>query len=228
MRWKILHISAKSANCTITNVLLNDVESSPIVAKLSNTVIYLIGVPAVGKYTTAKAIAELTGAKVVDNQLINFPIFFLSGYDGTDRFSFPKEGARAIEKIRSAILTFIRDHPDPEVSFIFTNVLDSSASDKRLFRKIELIAKKRGAFFVPVWLKCNASQIRQRKNNPDRHQRLKDTDLSNIKFWTEEFQELQAGHPNELTLDTSHCGPVETARLILRHIEQINARFSGG
>ena len=156
MRWKILHNSAKSANCTLRRALSNDVESSPIVAKLSNTFIYLIGVPAVGKYTTAKAIAERIGARVVDNQLINFPIFFLSGYDGTDRFSFPKEGARAIEKIRSAILTFIREHPDPEASFIFTNVLDTSASDKRLFRKIELIAKKRGALFVPVWLRCSA------------------------------------------------------------------------
>jgi hypothetical protein len=30
------------------------------------------GIPAVGKYTTAKAIGELTGAKVVDDQLINY------------------------------------------------------------------------------------------------------------------------------------------------------------
>jgi shikimate kinase len=191
------------------------------VPKLSNTIVYLIGVPAVGKYTTAKALAALTGAKVVDNQLINLPVFFLVGYDGTDQFPFPKQGARAIEKIRSAILTFIRDHPDPAASFVFTNVLESSADDKRLFRKIELIAKKRGALFVPVWLKCSASEIRKRKRSPDRRQRLKDTDLSNIKFWTEEFQELEAQHPNALTLDTSHHGPAETARLILRHIEQV-------
>jgi hypothetical protein len=190
------------------------------VAKLSNTIIYLMGIPAVGKYTTAKAIAELTGAKVVDNQLINYPIFFLSGYDGTDRFPFPKGGARAIGKIRSAILTFIRDYADMEASFIFTNVLDSSASDKRLFRKIADIARTRGALFVPVWLTCSASEIRKRKNSPDRRQRLKDTDLSNIKFWTGEFQELRSRHPNALTLDTSHRHPTETAALILSHIEK--------
>jgi hypothetical protein len=190
------------------------------VAKLSNTIIYLIGIPAVGKYTTAKAIAELTEAKVVDNQLINYPIFFLSGYDGTDRFPFQKGGARAIEKIRSAILTFIRDYADLEASFIFTNVLDSSASDKRLFRKIDHIARTRGAMFVPVWLTCSASEIRKRKNSPDRRQRLKDTDLSNIKFWTGEFQELRSRHPNALTLDTSRRAPTETAKLILRHIEK--------
>src|SRR3982750_3837394 len=108
-----------------------------MVAKLEKTIIYLIGIPAVGKYTTAKTIAEPTGAKLVDNQLINNPIFFLSGYDGTDWFPFPKEGWVGIEKIRSAVLVFVQDYSDPDASFIFTNVLDACANDKRLFRKIE-------------------------------------------------------------------------------------------
>ena len=68
----MLHMSAKGGNRTIRSAISNDVKSSPIVAKLSNTIIYLIGIPAVGKYTTAKAIGELTGAKVVDDQLINY------------------------------------------------------------------------------------------------------------------------------------------------------------
>lgn len=58
--------------------------------KLCNTVIYLIGIPAVGKYTIAKEIGRMTGAKVVDNQLINLPVFSVVGYDGTDSFPFPK------------------------------------------------------------------------------------------------------------------------------------------
>jgi predicted kinase len=188
------------------------------VAKLKNTIIYLIGVPAVGKYTTAKAIAERTGAKVVDNQLINHPIFYLSGYDGTDRFPFPKHGAVAIEKIRAAVLDFVREHPDPDASFVFTNVLDSSGADKRLFRRIERLAKKRGARFYPVWLTCGPQEIRKRKNSPDRRQRLKDTDLSNIKYWTEEFQELRVPHPNALTLDTSDSPPSKTANEILKRV----------
>jgi MoxR-like ATPase len=51
--------------------------------QLHNTIIYLIGIPAVGKYTVARAIGRLTGAKVVDNQLINLPVFSVLGYDGT-------------------------------------------------------------------------------------------------------------------------------------------------
>jgi hypothetical protein len=193
------------------------------VPKLSNTIIYLIGIPAVGKYTTAKAIAKLTGATVVDNQLINNPIFYIAGYDGTDAFPFPPEGWTFIEKIRRAVLTFIRDHTSDDQSFVFTNVLGDSAGDKRLFRTIEQIAIKRGAVFVPVLLTCDPAELRKRKNNPDRHKRLKDTDLTNIKFWTEEFKVLPMKHPNALVLDTSRRRPAQTANLILDHARQLKA-----
>ena len=42
--------------------------------EISPAVIYVIGVPAVGKYTIAKEIGRLAGARVVDNQLINLPL----------------------------------------------------------------------------------------------------------------------------------------------------------
>ena len=58
--------------------------------RLSPAVIYLIGVPAVGKHTIAKEIGRLTGARVVDNQLVNLPVFHVLGYDGRDTFPFPK------------------------------------------------------------------------------------------------------------------------------------------
>ena len=57
--------------------------------ELNPAVIYLIGIPAVGKYTIAKEIGRLTGARVVDNQLINLPVFSVLGFDGTDGFPFP-------------------------------------------------------------------------------------------------------------------------------------------
>ncbi len=72
--------------------------------KLSHTIIYLIGIPAVEKHTTAKEIGRLTGAKVVDNQLINLPVFTVVGYDGTDAFPFPKGAGEYIENIHRAVL----------------------------------------------------------------------------------------------------------------------------
>jgi hypothetical protein len=194
--------------------------------ELRNTIIYLIGIPAVGKYSTAKAIGRLTGAKVVDNQLINNPIFYVGGYDGTDAFPFPKEGWNYISKIRQAVLGFIRGHAAADASFVFTNVLGAKPGELKLFRQIERLAKHRKGIFVPVWLTCDPGEIRKRKNSPDRRRRLKDIDLSNIRFWTKEFEQLKVDHPNALHLDTTHSKPAKTARTIIKHANQLTAAHS--
>ena len=160
------------------------------------------------------------GAKVVDNQLINTPVFSVLGYDGTDAFPFPEGAAAQIEKIQRAVLAVIRDFCPPDASFVFTNVLDARApGDKAWFRRVERLARQRGAGFFPVWLTCEAAVIRRRKNTPDRRARLKDIDLTNIPRWSEEFEVLRVPHPNALTVDTSYREPRQTARLILEHVQ---------
>ena len=187
--------------------------------KLHNTIIYLIGVPAAGKYTVAKEISRLTGAKVVDNQLINNPVFSVIGYDGTDTFPFPNGAWVHIGKIQRAVLSVIRDFCPPNASFVFTNVLDARAPDDKIcFRRIERLAKQRKAAFFPVWLICDAETLRERKNTPERKARLKDIDLTNISWYVGEFEVLRVPHPNALILDTSHCAPSQTARRILDHV----------
>ena len=188
--------------------------------KLHNTIIYLIGIPAVGKYTVAREIGRMTGAKVVDNQLINTPVFSVIGYDGTDAFPFPQGAWAQIEKIQRAVLAVIRELCPPEDSFVFTNVLDAKAPrDKAWFRRIERLAKQRKAEFFPVWLTCDAAILRQRKNTLERKARLKDIDLTNISWWIEEFELLRVQHPNALTLDTSQFEPRQTALRILQHVQ---------
>ncbi len=186
--------------------------------KLHNTIIYLIGIQAVGKYTVAKEIGRMTGAKVIDNMVINTPVYQAAGYDGRDKFRFPDTAESQIEKIHRAVLTVVRDCP-PDDSFVFTNVLDASEpGDKAWYRRVERAAKQRKAAFFPVWLTCKAGVIRKRKNTPDRKARLKDIDLSNISFWSNEFEVLKMPHPNALTLDTSDSEAGETAKRILKHI----------
>lgn len=191
--------------------------------KLNNTIIYLIGIPAVGKYTVAREIGRMTGAKVVDNQLINTPVFSVVGYDGTDAFPFPKGAAAYIEKIQKAVLAVIRDCCPPEASFVFTNTLENTPADKVWFRRIERTAKQRNAAFFPVWLTCNAEMIRQRKNTAERKARLKDIDLTNIEWWQNEFKVLKMPHPKALTLDTSDSEPQQTAQRILEYIKRLNS-----
>ena len=185
---------------------------------LHNTIIYLIGIPAVGKYSTAKEISRSTGAKLVDSQVINTPIYSVVGYDGTDAFRFPPSAWAQIEKIQRAVLTVIRDCP-PNESFVFTNVLDANVpGDRAWYRRVERVAKQRQADFFPIWLTCDAEIILQRKATPERKARLKDIDLSNISRWVNEFKVLKVEHPNGLTLDTSNLTPEETARCVLEHV----------
>jgi len=187
--------------------------------KLHNTIIYLIGIPAVGKYTIAKEIGRMTGAKVVDNQLINFPVYSVIGYDGTASFPFPHGAGAQIEKIHRAVLAVIRDFCPPDDSFVFTNVLDASVpGDKAWFRRIERLARQRKAMFFPIWLTCDAEMIRQRKGSPERRARRKDIDLTNIDWYLKEFEVLKVPHPNALTLDTSHSRPEQIAQCILEHV----------
>ena len=114
--------------------------------ELGGAVIYLIGVPAVGKYTIAKEISRLTQARVIDNQLINLPVFSVLGYDGKDSFPFPSSAWKHIETIREAVLSVIRECSPPGDSFVFTNVLEAgNLGDESLFRKIEQLAASRSA-----------------------------------------------------------------------------------
>ena len=188
-------------------------------SKLENTIIYLIGVPAVGKYTAAKEIGRLTGATVIDNQLINTPVFSVIGYDGKDSFTLPDEAWFHIETIQRAVLAVIRDLCPREQSFIFTSVLDADQPcDRAWYRRIERVASHRQARFFPVWLTCDENTIRSRKNTAERKMRFKDTDLSTIKWWLEEFEVLKINYPYALTLDTSRAEPHEVATQILSHV----------
>jgi len=216
---RVLETSALSL--TFSGLFEDDVISTPLMRELKNTIIYLIGIPAVGKYTTAAAIAQRTGAKLVDNHLINNPIFRVANVDGTNRLPFPTEGWKYMGRIRRAVLAFIRDIGHPDHSYVFTNVMRED--EIRAFRQIERLAKKRKALFVPVFLKCSAHELKKRKASPQRRRMMKEIELSNIRYWTEEFRELDVPHPNRLDIDNSRLKPAQTAKIILDHIAKIPA-----
>lgn len=187
--------------------------------ELKNTIIYLIGIPAVGKYTTARAIARQTGAKLVDNHLINNPIFQVADVDGTSRFPFPLSGWKYMGKIRRAVLGFIREFGGPDTSYIFTNVMRHD--EQRSFRQIELLARRRKALFVPVWLKCKPSALKRRKVTPQRVRMMKEIDPTTVPYWTREFRELDLPHPNRLDIDNTNLTPAQSAKIILEHIASL-------
>lgn len=86
---------------------------------MKNTILYLIGFPGTGKYTIAKEIAALTGARLIDNHLINNPIFSVVRKDG--RTELPKETWGYTRQIGDIVREAVVKLAPPEENFIFTN-----------------------------------------------------------------------------------------------------------
>jgi len=74
---------------------------------MQNTIVYLIGYAGIGKYTIAKELAVLTGAVIVDNQLINSPVFSVVSPDGNA--PLPEAVWPKIEGIRRSSWTRLRN-----------------------------------------------------------------------------------------------------------------------
>ncbi len=96
---------------------------------LKNTIIYLIGFPGVGKLTTARILCQKTGAKLVDNHMINNPVFSIIGADGVT--PIPEAAWIRVRQIRDVVFDTMVNVSPPEFSFVLTNVLIEKKSDKR-------------------------------------------------------------------------------------------------
>lgn len=187
-------------------------------------IFYLIGIPAVGKHTVAKAISSATGAIVVDNQLVNLPIFTAIGYDGSADFPFPVQAWRNILAIRQQVLHAIRAYGPADGSFVFTNCLDASdPEDPGHFDEIARLATERRDVFVPVWLTAAPDELRRRITNSDRRERLKISDVSAVDGYVNDFQPLVVAHPNAMHIDTTRATPAAVAERIVAEARRIEA-----
>lgn len=186
---------------------------------MKNTIVYLIGYAGTGKYTIAREIAALTGAVMVDNHLINNPVFSVVGVDGLKPLPagiWPK-----IAGIRRIVLDTIAELAPPEASFIFTNELyEGKQVDRLLYEEIATLTTKRRGLFIPVILRCEAEELYRRVASPERAARFK---LRNPE-WTREsirsYSLLHVDHPNGLELDVTTLSPIEAAQAIIAHIEK--------
>jgi hypothetical protein len=105
------------------------------------SIIYLLGSLAVGKFTVAKAIAEINGAAVVDNQLINLPIFsLLAGWP----YARVTEGMwKEIEVVRDAVFRMIEEVAPRSVSYVLTNALEEEPEAYVLYERVNMATPTR-------------------------------------------------------------------------------------
>ncbi len=176
--------------------------------KLKNTIIVLIGFAGTGKYTIGRELCERTGAKLIDNHLINNPVFKVLDADGIK--PLPPGVWDKVKTIRAIVYDSIREMSPPDLSFVFT---------------IELIEGKpataRNGLFVPVRLLCDVDELCRRVANPGRIAMIKAISPEAARQKSADHEVLKAGHPNSRTIDVTHKSPSDSADVILAEIANL-------
>lgn len=179
----------------------------------STTTLYLIGFAGTGKYTIAQEIAK-HGFKIVDNHLINNPIFSLLNLDGAT--PIPDNAWTFVRKIRHIILEFVSQ--DLRSNYIFTNELLEHENDWKMYNLVRETAEKRGSLFVPVKLILSLDEHKKRITNSDRKARLKTTNPAEVHM---KKKMIRIDHPHLLKMDVTHFSPLQAANKILNYIESL-------
>lgn len=194
--------------------------------RLQNTMIALIGFAGAGKYTVGRELCELTGAKLIDNHLINNPVFKVVNPDGIA--PLPVAIWDKVKAIRTIVYEAIRELSPAELSFVFTiELFARSPGDQRALIDLEELAASRGSLFVPVRLLCEVEELCRRVIDPSRVQMMKLMSPEAVRRKSAEETILDSNHPNVLTIDVTARTSSETVEIILRHVEEISALPSG-
>jgi hypothetical protein len=186
---------------------------------MNNVVIYLIGYFGIGKYTIAKALADVLPCKIIDNHYVLNPIFNLLETDGVT--PLPPLVWLEAAKVREAVLETIRFLSPRDWNFVFTNDLSEDETSHRLFDDVAEVARARGATLVPVLLSCDQDKYLRRVVRPERRERLKAINVDEARARFESGAAFQLEHPNVLRLDITTLSPAQVANLILEHVRRI-------
>jgi hypothetical protein len=187
------------------------------VPTLENTVIYLIGFPGVGKYTIAKEIAKRANFVIVDNQMINNPIFSVVGADG--KAPLPRKVWDAIATIRNAVFDTIEHLSPRHFNFILTNAVMNTDEDRVVYSSILDRFERRQSRVFSVCLRCSLDEHKKRIVSESRKERFKEIDPEGpVKYSTEGLIDLVG--PNVIDIDVTAITAAQAADIIL---EKVNA-----
>ena len=182
--------------------------------------VVLIGFAGTGKYTIGRELCERTGAKLVDNHLINNPIFKVINADGVTRL--PTAVWDKVKEIRRTVYEAIQDLSPPEMGFVFTLELrESNPEDQIAFWDLAQLAAARQSRFVPIRLICGVEELCRRVADPARVAMLKEISPELARKKMAEDSVLNVPHPNQRTLDVTKRSASGSVDAILDEVSSI-------
>ncbi len=173
---------------------------------------YLVGPPAVGKLTIATLLAQRTGAALIDNHLVNDPVFVPLGADGVRPLPDGIDALRhrVVDVVHEAIVMAPED-----VDHIMTNWLEDTDGDAAFLERVRRLADRREARLVLVWLDADHETLLERVTAPDRARRAK---LRNPQILVDLLRRGGLSAPADaLQLDTTDLSPSDSVDRILAH-----------
>ena len=185
--------------------------------KFKNTIIVLIGFAGTGKYTIGRELCERTGAKLIDNHLINNPVFKVLDADGIK--PLPPGVWDKVKTIRAIVYDSIRELSPPDLSFVFTiELIEGQPGEQKAFDDLKELATTRNSLFVPVRLLCDVDELCRRVASPGRIAMIKAISPEAARQKSADYEVLKAVHPNSRTIDVTRKSPSDSADAILAEI----------
>tara|TARA_Y100001934_G_scaffold195618_1_gene230652 strand:- start:995 stop:1564 length:570 start_codon:yes stop_codon:yes gene_type:complete len=184
-----------------------------------NHIILLMGFPGVGKYTTAKEIvSRFENFRLVDNHLINDPLFYVAGEIKGD---IPRLFWNSAGQIREAVFTVIREMGAKELTYVMTGFLCDDENDRAWFERTKELCADRGGVFVPIALDCEREENKKRASSEERQKSFKLADTDILEKYLDEETIYNPDHPNFLKIDVTTLNPNEVVDRIIDHIKSL-------
>lgn len=189
-------------------------------------VVHLIGYPASGKLTVARALVDAAAARgqtfvLLDNHLTGDVI--LSVVDRSIH-PIPARVWDRVEDVREVMYEAIVELSPPDWSFVVTNVV--RADDEREARtvtRVHQLAAERLSRHLAVSVRCDREALLTRVTAPDRYARHKWTDPDGVARYMDECRMMDLSDYDTFEVDTTVATPEQSAAAILAHLDALDA-----
>ncbi|APR99177.1 hypothetical protein ASM33_03555 [Wolbachia endosymbiont of Folsomia candida] len=182
--------------------------------------IYLIGFPGSGKFTTAKEICKTIDAAVISNNLFNNIIFNIVDLRNGN---VPVDLWESIFLVRENMLAILEKHHIKSKHYIFTNeLIDGDPYDQRIYNSVINFSERMNLDILFVVLHCDTQELVKRIQSEERSKENKIADPDSA---MERIKGKKLFVPEgALEFDNSHLSAKEVAKKIVEKIKNKRKR----